>query len=107
MVSFPTKITNKEQAIKFVDEIDTFLIDCDGNISLTFNNSCNIQLGVIWHTEHVLDGVIDTLSLLKKMVFCILDINVYIHSEFRAKESYLSLITVSNHVIHMQRDLLN
>lgn len=67
----------------------------------------SIELGVIWHTEHVLDGVIDTLSLLKKMVFCTFHINIYIDSEFRAKESYLSQITARNHAMHMQRDLLD
>ena len=50
MVGFPEKITTRAQAELFVNEIDTFLLDCDG---------------VIWHAENVLPGVIETLLMLK------------------------------------------
>ncbi|KAF9912542.1 hypothetical protein BX616_010302 [Lobosporangium transversale] len=47
----PKKLTAVEEYKTFLDNFDTFLLDCDG---------------VIWHGSQVLDSVLDTINFLRK-----------------------------------------
>ncbi|KAJ1922989.1 hypothetical protein IWQ60_006163 [Tieghemiomyces parasiticus] len=47
----PQKLVNKEDFHTFVDQFDTFLLDCDG---------------VLWHGSELIDGVPETLDYLRK-----------------------------------------
>ncbi|KAF9289244.1 hypothetical protein BGZ68_009729 [Mortierella alpina] len=47
----PKKLTSIEDYKTFLDQYDTFLLDCDG---------------VLWHGSHVLEGILDTVNFLRK-----------------------------------------
>lgn len=49
--SLPTKLSSVQDYKAFLDKFDTFLLDCDG---------------VLWHGNHVLDGILDTIAFLRK-----------------------------------------
>ncbi|KAG0054541.1 hypothetical protein BGZ83_011041 [Gryganskiella cystojenkinii] len=47
----PKKLTKVEEYKAFLDQYDTFLLDCDG---------------VLWHGSHVLEGILETVHFLRK-----------------------------------------
>ncbi|KAF9958207.1 hypothetical protein BGZ70_009283 [Mortierella alpina] len=47
----PKKLTSIDDYKTFLDQYDTFLLDCDG---------------VLWHGSHVLEGILDTINFLRK-----------------------------------------
>ncbi|KAG8906369.1 hypothetical protein FRB99_007053 [Tulasnella sp. 403] len=50
-MSIPTRLDSPEAYASFVDDFDTFMFDCDG---------------VLWHGDHLIPGIIDVLSYLRK-----------------------------------------
>ncbi|KAG0004765.1 hypothetical protein BGZ65_012759 [Modicella reniformis] len=47
----PRKLSSVQDYKAFLDKFDTFLLDCDG---------------VLWHGNHVLDGILDAINFLRK-----------------------------------------
>lgn len=75
--AIPERLSSVQDYKAFLDKFDTFLLDCDGTFRMIRPDllglsrsvaplTISISIGVLWHGNHVLSGILDTISFLRR-----------------------------------------